>query len=261
MAGELITDDFNRGDQSLTGSVSAEGWSWEKVNADPSSMKIGSANGVDGTPGVRNGAGISTMVYRAGIDIPSALLMGAQVDVSDQLNSKGVQLAVSVTNSSNYIYASFSHADGALSINRVGLGGSATLGSTTIAVPARPYTATLIQNGGNLSFYIGSVLKLSAAGTDIEMLLADQRVGLVYTGVQFVNMRVDNFRGGLPWLLGVGFPAPSTADESDPNVQRSILDEQRRANLMGGRASTILTSALGLADTVPTARVHLLGRC
>lgn len=261
MAG-LVTDDFNRGDQTLTDSVSAEGWAWEKVaGGASSSMRIDSSAGVDGTPGVQNGAGLNTMVYRAGINISSAGLMGAQVDVANHINSNGVQLGVSMTDASNYFFCSFSHS-GAVSITQVGLGavGSNVIGSDTIAVPARPYTATFIQDGAQFTFYIDGVSKLTASSADLELVLADQRVGLVFTGVQFPNMRVDNFRGGLPWLLGIG-TAPSTADESDPNVQRSILDEQRRANLMGGRASTILTSALGLADTVPTARVHLLGRC
>lgn len=263
MAGELITDDFNRGDQTLTGSVSAEGWAWARVKGGASSnLRIDSSAGVDGTPGVQNGAGINEMVYRADINIPSAALMGAQVDVSDHLNSRGVQLAVSVTDASNFFFCSFSHHDGAVSITQVGLGvvGRTVIGSGTIAVPALPYTATFIQNGGGFTFYIDGVSKFTASAADIEILLADQRVGLVYTGVEFVNMRVDNFRGGFPWLLGIG-SAPSTTSDYNGPLQRSINDRTRLDSLLGGRQNTVLTSPMGLGDTVPTAKVHLIGRC
>jgi hypothetical protein len=70
----------------------------------------------------------------------------------------------------------------------------------------------------------------------------------------------DDYNGGAPWLLGLA-PAPSEQNESDPAVQRRLLDEQRRASLLGGRQNTILTSPLGLTDAVPIAKIHIIGRC
>jgi hypothetical protein len=70
----------------------------------------------------------------------------------------------------------------------------------------------------------------------------------------------DNYQGGAPWLLGLASP-PSEINDSDPAVQRRLLDEQRRASLLGGRQNTILTSPLGLTDAVPIAKIHPIGRC
>lgn len=261
MASELITDDFNRADQELDTSVSAEGWAWERVNGGANFMRIDSDAGVDGTPGVRSSSGSSNRrLYRAGESIAGEA-MGAQVDIPNDINSEGAFLALRVQDGDNYIWGGVAHATGAATI-RFRLAGVETVVATdTVIVPAKPYTMTFYIVGGACSLRLGQTEVLTGTITDAEVLLFDNFVGIYadLTG-SVSNVLYDNFNGGFPWLLGFG-ASPSTADASDPNVQRSILDEQRRANLMGGRASTILTSALGLADTVPTARVHLLGRC
>jgi hypothetical protein len=262
MALDLMSDDFNRSDQDLNGSVATgpnSGWAWQKVGGSLNVMLIDSNDGVEGTPGVRNASGSGARLYRAG-ELVSSPAMGAQVEVVNNVNSKGAILAVRLHDENNYIWAGINHDTGAVVIRQVLGGVGTTLASDTISPPTTPYIATFTIIGGSCQLFVGSSEVLNGGTTDAEILLLNEYVGFGFFPGTVDNVRYDNFNGGLPWLLGV-VAAPSEQNESDAAVQRRLLDEQRRASLLGGRQNTILTSPLGLDDDVPIAKIHPIGRC
>lgn len=281
MASDLISDDFNRPDQELNGSVSAEGWAWEKVTGGANFIRIDSDEGKDGTPGVRAGSGISFRAYRPNEPITPYFgmpLIGCQVDVCDRLNSSGFYLLIMFVDQSNWCSADFNHSTGFLRIQKKAGGAFTILGSDTVAVPDLPYTAAFYFDGEKVHVLFDSVQVLEA---EADTVVSDIKQGVdptsgwhelggfsagSYAGIgqpltSSGGMAYDNFQAGLPWLMGFMSNPTSALDASNPLVRRHTLDEQRRSALLGGRQNTILTSSLGLTDAVPVARIHLLGKC
>lgn len=273
-----IADNFNRAGSLLQGSTSAGddtgaggGWDWTKVGTSLINDLVISGNQV------AVGSGASNRLYYANTLIGTEQ-MGAEVEVkADNPNSRGAILALHVQDGNNYIWGGYNNQTGAVQIESIIGGVGEALGVKTLSVGARPvapYTVAFTFGAGlvdptlagNLTLWINGVEVLTTSVTNPDVLLFPNHVGIAYFPFYFSNNEIqnDNFFGGSPWFLpslsGTLLP-PSTADDSNPLVQRVILDEQRRANLLGGRQNTELTSPQGLTDAVPVARVHLVGRC
>jgi hypothetical protein len=266
MALELMSDDFNRGDQELNGSIATGpngGWQWQKVTSGSSFLRVDDGAGIGGTPGVLPGSGTGNRIYRPNEQI-AGTIGGVQIDVREGLNSSGAILALRLHNAANYLWGAIRKSDGNVTLRQVGGGAPTpvTFAEDTIAYPSGDFTFSMIMIGGGLTLYVGSTPVLVGGVADPEILLLDNFAGIGHFPGYFSNGSIacDNFNAGLPFLLGFG-SAESEANESDPAVQRRLLDEQRRASLLGGRQNTILTSSLGLTDAVPIAKIHPIGRC
>lgn len=245
----LISDDFNRANSNLADSPSAQGWAWSNVGFN--TIDIFSQR-------VDTSSAIGWRRYRADAIIAD-VNMAAEIDVL--AGSSHSLLLLKVIDGNNFVYCLVNHTTGFIAIRgRVG-GLNQNLASTTIAAFAPPYKLGFYQVAASTAVYIDDVQVLLGGMVADPVILLGHHAGISGDG-SIGTVIYDNFNAGSAFELGgqIGASAPVT-DDSNPDVLRRILDEQRRANLLGGRMSTILTSALGLSDTVPTARVHLLGRC
>ena len=246
----LISDDFNRANADLSSSPSAEGWAWSNVGFNSIDIASQTAS-TSGAIGWRR--------YRADAIIADPS-MAAEIDVL--AGSQHSSLLLKVIDGNNFVYCLVLHETGEILIRGRIAGSNQTLASTTIAPFAPPYKLGFYQVAASTAVYIDDVQVLVGGMVADPVILLGHHAGISIDRSGSGPAEYDNFNAGSAFELGgqIGASAPVT-DDSNPDVLRRILDEQRRANLLGGRMSTILTSALGLSDTVPTARVHLLGRC
>lgn len=256
----VYSDDFNRANSNLEGTTSSDGeFEWEKISLGSHYLKVFNNQ-------VWPGSGTGPRYYRSNKVSAGGNAHGAQVDIPDQTNTDGVGLLLQVANEQNLTYAYWDFSSGDYAIKRRISGTFETLVSGTgLTAPTKPFTFTFYFMAGNYVALEDGVEKFSATSASIENTGATT----AYSGLAFFsdfgggsnNIRYDNFNYGPPWELGIGVSPPDAASDYNPLVAQRDADRSRLDSLLGGRQSTILTSALGLDDAVPTAKIHLIGRC
>jgi hypothetical protein len=257
----LYKDDFNRAPtndlhSSPSTGIDGEfgGWDWTKRNT--------SGSGVFGISGNHVVHGAFSNVRFAGPPIEldyelSDKISGQKMTVPDLIGAGVARFFTHHVNDSNYIHAGYDGANAYVRVVTDGVGVTAAI--QAVAFPSLPFdVAVWSLAAGQISVSVDGVTILDAVNATADLVFA-QAGTFGMAGFNEV-LHNDDYNGGAPWLIGLT-PAPSEVNESDPAVQRRLLDEQRRASLLGGRQNTILTSPLGLTDDVPIAKIHPIGRC
>ena len=192
-------------------------------------------------------------------------VLGVGLTVPNVSFANSAQIAMRVADKSNYLAAQYSHLSGNWRVKEVIGGSTNVLGSGTVATNTTPYRFSCVMVGGTLSLYVGASLIASASTADPAVLLFGSYCGIYeessWDTTNF-NTRYDDVEVALPWLLStIAYPAPDQSSNYVSGVAAKLNNRTRIDSLLGGRQSTILTSGMGLDDAVPTAKVHLIGRC
>lgn len=257
----LYQDDFNRPNGSLVGSTSSgiggENGGWEWV----AGISVGLGNFT--TDGSRVVHGPFSNNRRAGPPVLldyelSDKISGQQVTVPNVAGAGIARFYTHRVDDNNYIHAGYDGANVYIRVVTAGVG--VTAASQALAQPALPFDVAVWSLAiGQISVAVDGVTILDTINATADPVFATSGTfGIMAIGSEVIYY--DDYNGGAPWLIGLSSFPNDTTDYNSLVAQR-LADRQRLDSLLGGRQSTVLTSALGLNDAVPTARIHLIGRC
>lgn len=188
---------------------------------------------------------------------------GVELDTLE-INTVGeghTSLLLRGSNGDNFYSCQIKHKSGYCSIN-VRIGGiNQELANTTITPPVSgslPFKTHFRCDGTLLRLYYNTTLVLSVirpswtSGLDTNV-----KAGISHNN----NADPINFGGKWDDFLAGDIPPPDLdpVNPDNPDVQCNVLNDTRRSALIGGRQDASLDSAMGLDDTVTTAKIGLIG--